>query len=399
MVHSTPRHIGGQSVQVLAGDLVEWEQYERVLVSQRVGIPLTHRSSWIREVSQNDFVLVVVRNGLALRAAFPIERLRIRSLPGHYRLRATSFGYALEDEALVAAVDALGCLAQQDPWLMGVRVEVFAPEADRLQRLEGALNQFGYRRIRESRRYTHSLRLDLTRTEDDLLASFNRTCRRFINAPGKRGWKVERVESPHWADRMHKLWRETFSRTGAQPPDRDWRRHVEFARQHPDHYCIMGTFAPSDASERSLVAFSCARNNVNHSVFSDGASTRKLDTPMALSYAPMWSLIRWARGVGCTWFDFGGISTGTYGDAADPRGGISDFKRRFSGKIVELGHEWEREPSSRKAAFWRGVSSSASAVRRILTRLSDRSPAPGGGGPVVRWECYPGHAGPFPPGD
>ena len=58
----------------------------------------------------------------------------------------------------------------------------------------------------------------------------------------------------------------------------------------------------------------------------------------------------------------GGMSEGTSEDDDDPRGGISDFKRRFTKDIVEVGAEWVYEPPSLRS--WR-----SDRVRRSASRL------------------------------
>jgi hypothetical protein len=165
---------------------------------------------------------------------------------------------------------------------------------------------------------------------------------------------------------MDTLWLKTFARTATSPPKRRWERHIAFARNYPDDYHIVGLFGPGYPNQGSLAAFGCAMNNVDHAVYSDGASTRGPEVSTALSYAIMWDLIRWAKARGCSWFDLGGITAGTHGDPNDLRGGISDFKRRFTDRVVEVGGEWEIVSNSWQSAFSEGMSSTASLVKRLL---------------------------------
>jgi lipid II:glycine glycyltransferase (peptidoglycan interpeptide bridge formation enzyme) len=93
------------------------------------------------------------------------------------------------------------------------------------------------------------------------------------------------------------------------------------------------------------------------------ASTRPVGSSVPLLYAPTWELIRWARSVGATTFDFGGIASGTAGPG-DARSGISDFKRYFSRNEVEVGGEGVFEPSRWRAAAAAAVSRAVAFVRR-----------------------------------
>jgi lipid II:glycine glycyltransferase (peptidoglycan interpeptide bridge formation enzyme) len=83
-------------------------------------------------------------------------------------------------------------------------------------------------------------------------------------------------------------------------------------------------------------------------------------------YAVVWDLIRWAKENGARFFDFGGITVGSHG-SNDPLGGISDFKRYFSERVVEVGAEWSFEPRPLQAYAARMVSSAAAFLARGWT--------------------------------
>lgn len=366
-----PSGTGG--AEVFRDDLARWRRCQEDLFSRNVPVPLEHRASWLSEVSEMDHWFVVSRGGDedAVVAGFPVERHATRSLPGHYRLRVHRFGYASEPDGLVAILEALAALARQDPRVLDVTVEIFSPDPEHRGRIERIARARSYEPAAGQRRYRRTARLPLAASEDELLASFSSSCRRFIRDPEKKGYRVEKVEDDRWKARMVELWNETFSRTGTAPPARAWDRRLAFAREHPELYRIVGTFGPTYPAPDSLVSFSSAMNNGDHGVFSDGASTRKLDTTVALSYAPMWELIRWAKSLGCEWFDMGGISEGTYQDDDDPRGGISDFKRRFTGDVVEVGGAWIFRPESLR----RRLSEHVRRVVSVLENVVDKSTA------------------------
>lgn len=361
----------GFDVDVYSDNLERWEWYVEELLEAGVPLPLEHRPSWIRDVAREKswFVEVKSEEDGSLAAAFPMKRTTTRSLPGHYELRIARFGYAVEEAGLQAALEVLRRLVDERGRLLSLNVEMFVPDGERREALEEMARSTGYGRSDAQRRYRWTTRLDLSPDEDDLLMSFTGSCRRFIRDPEKKGYSVEPVEEDRWADRMDELWEETFSRTGAQSPPRVWRDHLRFARRQPDLYHIVGTFGPGRPAPESLKSFSCVQHNGDHAVYSDGASTRDVESGVALSYAPMWELIRWAKEHGCAWFDMGGISSGTYEDDEDPRGGISDFKRRFTEDVVEVGTEWEFRPDSLRTALSDRVSASASALRQLLGSL------------------------------
>jgi lipid II:glycine glycyltransferase (peptidoglycan interpeptide bridge formation enzyme) len=112
-------------------------------------------------------------------------------------------------------------------------------------------------------------------------------------------------------------------------------------------------------------------NNSDHALYADGASSRDVSVSVPLSYALMWDLIRWSKSMGCEWFDFGGITGGHYEDGSDPLGGISDFKRRFSERVIEVGSEWELKPASWRTALSDRVNAFAQIGRRIAHGLTE----------------------------
>ncbi len=357
----------GHAVEVFGHDLERWARYEKELMRLRAGVPLVHRANWIREVgSHSGFFLVAtdVADG-RLSAAVPVQAVSTRSLPGHRHLQVTYFGYAARVDGLTAALAGLARFLSEDSKSLSVSVQVFLAEDGSRTWLERQVEDLGYRRAKRPTRYERTLRLDLSADEDALFGSFAATCRRFIRAPEKKGFSVRLLDDPRWASRMNEIWRETFARTGTRPPARRWSDLLAFADRHPAEYRIVGTFGPDYPNPRSLTAFACAMNNSVHALYSDGASSRDAPASVPLSYALIWDLIRWSRSMGCEWFDFGGITEGDYENRDDPLGGISDFKRRFTERVVRVGSEWELKPASWRTALSDRVSASGQIVRRL----------------------------------
>lgn len=352
-----------------SGDVAAWANCEEELAERGVSIPLEYRASWLREVAKEPFRVVVARDrpGGRILAAYPVEEGLVRALPGHRRLRISRFGAGGDRAGLEKTVDEVVSWIRDDVSLVGLRVDVFAADEEERRWAEALLAGRGLRPAASPRRYRWTARLVLDRSEEELLRSFTGTCRRFIRDPEKKGFRVERIADPRWADRMSLLWRETFSRTGTAPPPRDWADHLRFARRHPDLYRVVGTFSPAWPDEDSLVAFACGRHNGDHVQYADGASTRDVESGVALAYAPMWELIRWARSCGCAWFDLGGLPTPTPG-ADDRLAGISEFKRRFTRDVIDVGGAWEWKPRTLRGWLSDVLSASAGVLRGFRFR-------------------------------
>jgi hypothetical protein len=354
-----------EAMQPFFDDLARWDALEQELVRDGLPVPLEHRSSWIRDIGDSEYRFFVARDegSGSILAAVPVRRQVTRALPGHYHAGVSRFGYRQDLRGLRTILGSLREWVSSDPRLLGANIELFEPDEARRGKIDEAALSLGYERASEPHRYTRTMRVDLGPTEEDVLGSFGASCRRFIRDPAKKGYRIEPITEGRWAGRMHELFVETLERTGGSLGAPDWTRLIAFGRDHPALFRIVGTFAPSYPDEASLVAFASARNNGDHAVYTDSASTRRLDTTVAVHYAPMWALMAWAKEQGCTWFDLGGITDGTQG-SADPVGGISDFKRRFNGEEVQVGQEWVYAPRTMRSRIADGVRAAATLVRR-----------------------------------
>lgn len=322
-------------------DLRRWQELGRAIRAGGGVVRLEHDARWIRQVEDHAHWFVAVHGTEGPVAGVPASRLATLSLPGHYRLRVVRFGHDLDGSHARGLLVALRELVEDEPRLLSVHVEVFEPEADRREATGEIARELGFRRSSTDRSYRWTARVDLTPSEDEIFGGFSRSCRRSVREPERKGLRVEPFTDARWGPRMDRLWKETFARTGALAPARDWARRLAFAEAHPELVRFVGTFDPARPGDESLVAFACGMNQGDYAVYSDGASA-ELDSRVPLSYTPVWELMRWARGERCTWFDMGGVSLRD-GGATE---GITEFKLRFADDVVEVGAEWVYAPAS-----------------------------------------------------
>jgi lipid II:glycine glycyltransferase (peptidoglycan interpeptide bridge formation enzyme) len=106
------------------------------------------------------------------------------------------------------------------------------------------------------------------------------------------------------------------------------------------------------------VAFALGFGHGDHGEYHLAGSMRAPDLKIPLAYPLLWDLVIWARRMGSTWFDFGGVTPARLGDD-DELGGISDFKRYFSTTCVVVGEEWVLEPRRARAELANVVSAGA----------------------------------------
>jgi hypothetical protein len=173
---------------------------------------------------------------------------------------------------------------------------------------------------------------------------------------------VSTATSLSLAARLQQLSDETRARTGGAQRPLDWKAILEMSAQAPRLSRIAILERTDRAGPDRILAFAwgCLHGGVGE--YSESGSTRADDLKVSTSYALLWDLIIWARKGGAHTFDLGGVTSGIT-HSEDPLGGISDFKRRFSQREVEVGAEWELVPRPRRAMVAGLVSGAASVLR------------------------------------
>jgi hypothetical protein len=146
------------------------------------------------------------------------------------------------------------------------------------------------------------------------------------------------------------------------PARHAWAEILALSEERPELSRVVGLFRSDRDGPTGLLSFAWGCHHGDHAHYATAASTRRTDLRIPMAYPLAWDLMLWARRNGATTFDFGGITMGSSG-GDDPLGGISDFKRRFTDRVVEVGEEWIFEPSPWRARAARWVSA---AVRRSV---------------------------------
>ena len=375
----------GVTVRVFKQPCAEWERHEQELAAARFPLPLPHRCAWARTDGSGGswFVAVRDRSGMAV-GGLGAEARPSRALPGRLLLRVQRLGVSGRGPAGETALAALVATARADRRVLRLNVEACCRDPEVLADLSAAADRLGLRRLDTCRGYTHTLAVDLTPPEEQIFASFSRTGRRDTRAVGRKPVTVGPIHDPVFAPRIDQLYRETMARTGDEREPADWSHLISFSRRHPDLSRLVGLFRGADHSPSSLLAFARGCFHVDHVHYDLAASTRDPALNVPLGYALIWDLIRWAKASGATWFDFGGVTSGRWGDRQDPLGGISDFKRHFSKTVVEVGAEWVLEPRPVEAKLAAVIRTGAAPVVRLLRharRVMRVVPATAGPGP------------------
>lgn len=313
-----------------------------------------------------------------LLAVFAIEISRSRALPGMRIARIERIGRSLHEGALPHIGAILKALAERLPRLLRLDVQVFDENRSRLDAYRESLRASGAHQLSHPRSYERTLVLPLGRSDIDLLAGFSaRTRRNLRRFERQTQLAIESISDVHYADRIVKLHEDSFRRTGGQTPDIDVRGMLADAKISNES-SLIGVFRRDLPAPQDLVAFGWGRLHGDYAVYDmAGAERGEMPSNFAPGAAVMWALIGWARDQGASWFDLGGITPPAL-SSADPRYGISVFKRGFSSNERNISCEFRFEPNRLAATLAKVTSGTLPFLRlsaRIIGRMK-RLPAP-----------------------
>jgi len=346
---------------------------EAGLLAAGVPLPAQHRTEWtLVHPTRTLWFLAVKTKGGGYQAGFAVDVSRSRALPGHVLLFVEKFGGALSHGARAAGLRALAHLARSRPRVLRVHVQVYAQDSGIRERVGLLLRELGFRSAAQPRAYRDTVLVDLSPTENEILASFHRSTRRNIRQIAEQPFQVRTIARPAPVGRIEALLGESLARTGGPPQYEDWNAVLALSDRCPELSRLTGLFR-TDGQGSELVAFAWG---LNHGDYVDNPATGMTRLPGSrtpFTYALIWDLIRWAKGAGARWFDFGGVTMGHLKEG-DPLGGISDFKRGFSSTIVAVGEEWTLEPNPLRGHLAAALSSASSFVSRRLRAVVQAMP-------------------------
>jgi len=367
-------HVDGFDVTLLRGLSTERELWERKLLVAGRALPLPHRSAWaaFQPPAHDDWFLTVSDPTGHPCGAATLQVASSRALPGHLLVRCERFGPGLSAGAQRAALRALVALAREQRRVLRLYVETYSIDPSERAALEAHMQTLGFTRVQQARSYEHTLLVPLEGSVESVFSSLHATARRHIRAADKHPVKLLPVEDPAYFARLDEISRETYARTGGRFDHPDWSGVVALCRREPTASRLVGLFRTDVEGPSSLLAFAWGCGHGDTVQYSRSASTR--DTPLKkpLMYPVVWDLICWAKQNGARFFDFGGITVGGHG-SGDPLGGISDFKRYFSERAVQVGAEWSLEPRPVQAQAAKMLGSASSLLSRMWTTAKHRA--------------------------
>jgi lipid II:glycine glycyltransferase (peptidoglycan interpeptide bridge formation enzyme) len=204
-----------------------------------------------------------------------------------------------------------------------------------------ALNEQGWQASRQQIQFANTMTLDLTRTEDELLAGMKQKARYNIRLASRRGVSIRRGGSED-LDLLYRMYAETSLRDGfaiRKPAyyDDAWRSFIDDGLAQP-------FLAEVDGEPiAGLIAYRFG----NTAWYIYGMSTHQHRKKMP-NHLLQWEAIRWAKAEGCTTYDFWGAPDEA--SEKDRMWGVYRFKRGFGAKLVRTPGAWDF--TTRPIMYW-----------------------------------------------
>lgn len=282
-----------------------------------------------------------------------------RLIPGYRILRVPRFGRGIPEALLSKLLDRLKREAHSGRTLR-LHVELWSEDPSEVARARAVGESLGFTRT-DLRSYRRTLWMDLRPEPEEIFAGLH-SKGRFNVRKTLRKFPVEvrPIEDVRHVSALEALTEETMSRTKGRTRQMDWAAWIHLAGERPDLVRILGLFRTDVPPPSPLLAFAVGLHHGEVGEYGHAASTRATDLRAPLLYAPVWSLIMWAREQGASWFDLGGV---TPEDDQGAFAGISSFKRYFSQDERVVGDELVYEPSPILGRFARVLGSTANAFR------------------------------------
>ncbi len=246
-----------------------------------------------------------------------------RPLPGGLAFGYCPRGPIAAPTGFRTALEAIAAHARRIAGALVVKVD---PERT-VEEAGGALRAAGYRRGPDIQPVVATLRLDLARREDELLAGCDKDTRWSVRQAAKRGVEVHRGTTEDDLHAFYGLYALTGRRAGFITRTWPYYRLVWQSLVAARHATLWLARA-----EGQLAAGAMTWHCGERDLYMYGASN-DIGRRTYASYALQWRCIMEARGRGARTYDFGGIPSDP-ADPNDPMHGPYLFKKGFGGTMT-----------------------------------------------------------------
>lgn len=194
------------------------------------------------------------------------------------------------------------------------------------------LKKRGWRISAEQIQFKNSVQLDLTQSEEELLAAMKQKTRYNIRLASRKGIEIRHGSATDF-DAIARMYRETAARDGfairplAYYLD-IWHAFYDDGMAHP----LVAEFGGNAVAAVILITFG------DTATYMYGASTSAERNRMP-TYLLQWEAIRWAKAEGYKTYDFWGAPDAF--DESDRMWGVWRFKAGFNGEVVRHIGAWD----------------------------------------------------------
>lgn len=229
------------------------------------------------------------------------------------------------------------------------------------QRVLETLGARGWRLSASQVQFRNTVTLDLTQSEDDLLAGMNQGTRRKIRQASKQGVAVRAASGAADFETLYRLYRITGERQGflIRPPGyyrEAWARFIEAGLAQ----AFLAEWEGTPLA--GLVLFHFGPKAWYFYGMSSNEERQRVPT-----YLLQWEAIRWAKARGYATYDFWGAPDSF--DDSDPMWGVYRFKDGFGGTVVRHIGAWDYAPNAALYALYERVMPRVlGALRRVARR-------------------------------
>lgn len=246
----------------------------------------------------------------------------------------------------------------------------FSPRPACAHELVRLLESRGWQLSDEQIQFRNTLLLDLTRSEDELLATMKQKTRYNVRLAGRRGVTIRRIVPadgleglPQDLDLFYQLYAQTAQRDGfIIRPSGYYRDAWGIFLQGGKAHLLLAEFEGETVAGLMVFTF----GSVAWYMYGASANRHRRHMP---SYLLQWEAIRQAKAAGCTLYDLWGAPDNL--DESDPMWGVVRFKLGLGGQLARGVGAWDLAVNRIAYQLYRAVRP------RYLDWLRSRNPAQG----------------------
>ncbi len=190
----------------------------------------------------------------------------------------------------------------------------------------GMLEKYGLKKSPMHLAAEHTVMIDLTKSEEELLSNMRRQTRYDVRRAAKLGIKVTKANSDEVFKRFHKVQAETAQRQNFIPPD------LKTLLAEKEAFSDNAEIYIAETEDNKPVAYGLIIKDGLEGDYYEAAST-PLNYKLPGAYALLWQAILDLKAEGYKRFNLWGIAPA--GQPNHRYAGVTTFKTGFGGEIVE----------------------------------------------------------------